>query len=400
MDQEIEQSEEQSEILEEENLESEENAEESELREEEPEALELTEESDLEDESLEDPESFYDEENVEMSGEDYEDDFSIDSGEEGPEDSEPVNFDPPINCSLALPARIEAIIFAAPKCMKIVDIIEVLGEGAFSEEEVKQAIEELVDQYEQREGGFRLESVRGHGYQFRTVQEAAPYMEKLFSSRPRPLSRAALETLSIVAYRQPVSRADIEFIRGVDSGSIVKNLLERSLIKCVGRNEEVAGRPMIFGTTDDFLAVFRLESLKDLPPISSFQPPQDMLQSAEEQMEDGQIEDGPEEGDFVGVEGEDSPMVSEGLVENDDEELLDAGEEESSETSEESSEALEVEGATAAISDDLSFEEEDSEAPSEEDETELAAGEEGPDKESSDSTLVGEDVENDTLDHS
>ena len=215
---------------------------------------------------------------------------------------------------LSLISKIEAIIFAAPKCMKVVDILETLDDEDITEEQVKEQVAILMETYSVREGGFRLESVRGHGYQFRTVPEAAPYMEKMFSSRPRPLSRAALETLSIVAYRQPVSRADIEFIRGVDSGSIVKNLLERSLIKCTGRKEDVAGRPMVFGTTDEFLAVFRLESLKELPPISSFQPPQDMLQSAEEQIDEGAFDDEIEEGDFVGVEGEDNPDVSEGLV--------------------------------------------------------------------------------------
>src|ERR1700759_1099496 len=80
---------------------------------------------------------------------------------------------------------------------------------------------------------------------------------KIIFKRPRPLSRAAQETLAIVAYRQPVSRADIEFIRGTDSGSIIKNLLERDLICCVGR-KDIPGKPMLFGTTEEFLRVYRL----------------------------------------------------------------------------------------------------------------------------------------------
>jgi segregation and condensation protein B len=99
-------------------------------------------------------------------------------------------------------------------------------------------------------------------------------MERMFATRPRSLSRAAQETLAIIAYRQPVTRADIEFIRGVDAGSIIKNLLERDLIRCVGRRE-ISGRPMLFGTTDEFLRVYQLAKLTDLPPLASFQPSYD-----------------------------------------------------------------------------------------------------------------------------
>jgi len=109
-------------------------------------------------------------------------------------------------------------------------------------------------------------------------------MEKMFASRPRPISRAALETLSIIAYRQPVTRAEVEFIRGVDAGSIFKTLLERDLVKCVGR-KEIVGRPMLFGTSDEFLKVFNLSSIKDLPPLESFQPSREMVQGAMERIE-------------------------------------------------------------------------------------------------------------------
>ncbi len=278
-------------------------------------------------EEIEDTEDTEDTEGLELSGEEVaesvsEDDFEI---------SELSASEPKFNsytstataASLSLMAKIEAIIFASSKCMKALDVFEVLEDESVTVDEIQEQIEILAETYSVRQGGFRLEHVRGHGFQFRTVAEAGCYMERLFASRPRPLSRAALETLSIVAYRQPVSRADIEFIRGVDSGSIVKNLLERALIKCVGRNEAVAGKPMVFGTTDEFLAVFRLNSLSELPPISSFQPPQDMLQSAEDQFEDADSEDDfDEDGDFVGVEGEDDPEVSEGVfAESEDEDF-------------------------------------------------------------------------------
>lgn len=178
---------------------------------------------------------------------------------------------------MSLEAQVEAIIFAAPKSMKTSEITEIIAEEDLTVKDVQNVIDNLIQYYDEKAGGFRLELIRGGGYQFRTLAVAAPLMEKIFSSRPRPISKAAQETLSIVAYRQPVTRADVEFIRGVDAGSIIKNLLERDLIKCVGRKED-AGRPMLFGTTEEFLRVYQLGSLKDLPPLSSFQPASETIQ--------------------------------------------------------------------------------------------------------------------------
>jgi segregation and condensation protein B len=185
----------------------------------------------------------------------------------------------PMQELLTLEAQVESVIFASPKAVKVGDILEIIGGETAGAKEIQDAIDGLLVFYEERGGGFKLEHVRGGGYQFRTAPAAAPLMEKIFASRPRPLSRAAQETLAIIAYRQPATRADIEFIRGVDAGSIIKNLLERDLIKCVGRKED-SGRPMVFGTTDEFLRVYQLDSLKDLPPLDSFQPSQDMVQAA------------------------------------------------------------------------------------------------------------------------
>ena len=156
------------------------------------------------------------------------------------------------------------------------------------------------------------------GYQFQTEAKASPLMERLFSKRPRPLSRAAQETLAIVAYRQPVTRAEIEFIRGVDAGSIVKGLLERNFIRCTGR-KEVPGRPMLFGTTATFLQVFGMENLKELPPLEAFQPAQDVINKAMETIEnsDGQeakdidasqfVEEGEKDALEMNVDGIDQP---------------------------------------------------------------------------------------------
>jgi segregation and condensation protein B len=136
-------------------------------------------------------------------------------------------------------------------------------------------------------------------------------MERMFSARQRALSRAALETLSIIAYRQPVTRADIEAIRGVDAGSIIKNLLDRELISCVGRKED-SGRPMMFGTTPEFLRVFRIASLDDLPPLSAFQPAPETMTEAEGRLDLGEEVDVDE---FMDDPEAEDPTVSEGLGE-------------------------------------------------------------------------------------
>ena len=187
---------------------------------------------------------------------------------------------------MRLEARIEAIIFASQKPLKASEVLEIMGDPSVTERDVEKSLEDLVEFYESRSGGFRLHYLKRLGYQFQTSDDAAAIMERMFASRPRPISRAALETLAIIAYRQPVTRAEVEFIRGVDAGSIFKTLLERDLIKCTGR-KEIVGRPMLFGTTDEFLKVFNLSSVKDLPSLESFQPSRELVQGARERLAEG-----------------------------------------------------------------------------------------------------------------
>ncbi len=214
--------------------------------------------------------------------------------------------------ALTLEGQIEAILFAAPKPLAVSEIVDVLREEDVSPDPsiVEGHILSLVKLYKERNGGFRLEYEKGVGYQFRTVPAAALLMEKMFSSRQRPLSRAALETLSIIAYRQPVTRADIEYIRGVDAGSIIKNLLDRDLIACVGRKED-SGRPMMFGTTAEFLRVFRLPTLNDLPPLSAFQPAPEIMAEAMQKLDSQQEEVDVDE--FMADPELEAPNVSAGL---------------------------------------------------------------------------------------
>ena len=213
---------------------------------------------------------------------------------------------------LTLEGRIEALLFASPRPLKVADLVELLqdDEDSLHPKDVEAVLAQLMAWYSERSGGFHLEFIKPHGYQFRTVAAASSLMERLFSNRPRPLSRAALETLSIIAYRQPATRADVEFIRGVDAGSIIKNLLDRDLIRCVGRKED-AGRPMLFGTTEEFLKVFSLKSLDDLPPLAAFQAEGDMVQEAIRKIDQGDVEVDVE--GFVGDESQEKPEVSEGV---------------------------------------------------------------------------------------
>jgi segregation and condensation protein B len=161
-----------------------------------------------------------------------------------------------------------------------------LGDEDLKVEYIETTLNDIAEFYNARAGGFRLHYLKRMGFQFQTADSAGAIMEKMFASRPRPISRAALETLAIIAYRQPVTRAEVEFIRGVDAGSIFKTLLERDLIKCTGR-KEIVGRPMLFGTSDDFLKVFNLSSIKDLPPLEAFQPAREVVQGAMDRIAEG-----------------------------------------------------------------------------------------------------------------
>jgi segregation and condensation protein B len=130
------------------------------------------------------------------------------------------------------------------------------------------AIEELEVDYAERPRGFFLQKVAG-GYQLRTCPEYADYLRKLGHNRPFKFSRPALETLAIIAYRQPVTRAEIEYLRGVDSGSVLKTLLEKHLARILGK-KDVPGKPMIYGTTREFLELFGLPDLAALPTLREF----------------------------------------------------------------------------------------------------------------------------------
>jgi segregation and condensation protein B len=160
-------------------------------------------------------------------------------------------------------AVIEALIFASDAPLALEKIRIILSD--IEKTEIKEAFEKLVLEYNERQGGIYLQEVAG-GFQFRTRPELSPWVKKLKSTKPHSLSPQAMETLAIVAYKQPIVKSEIESIRGVDVGAPLKSLLDRKLIRIVGR-KDVPGKPIIYGTTRKFLEVFNLKDLLDLPNL-------------------------------------------------------------------------------------------------------------------------------------
>jgi len=165
--------------------------------------------------------------------------------------------------SKSLKMIIEALLYAAEKPLSAKEIRTVLPDT--KESEIKGALEVLRQEYESLERSFTLKEVAS-GYQFRSRSEYAPYIMKMLQKSPSRLSRAAMETLAIIAYKQPILRHEIERFRGVDVGGILRTLLEKGLIKIMGR-KELPGRPLIYGTSKRFLEVFDLKSISDLPKL-------------------------------------------------------------------------------------------------------------------------------------
>lgn len=156
---------------------------------------------------------------------------------------------------------IESLLFVAEATLTIDGIKKALVQA--DTQDILNALGELSEEYEARKGGFYLNEVAG-GYQLRSRPEYTEWIKRLLQPKPPRMSKAALETLAIIAYKQPIIRSDIEHIRGVDSGGILRMLLERRLVRILGR-KRIPGRPLIYATTKLFLEVFDLKDLKDLP---------------------------------------------------------------------------------------------------------------------------------------
>jgi segregation and condensation protein B len=166
---------------------------------------------------------------------------------------------------------VEAVLFATDSPLPAGKIAQILDRG--TSRHVRRFIAELNEAYEREGRAFRIEEVAG-GYQMLTVPALQPWLAKLLRARQESrLSPTQMETLAVIAYKQPVLRAAVEVVRGVACGDVINRLREMGLVKIVGRAEDV-GRPLLYGTTKKFLRVFGLGSLEDLPRVEELRPPE------------------------------------------------------------------------------------------------------------------------------
>ncbi len=175
--------------------------------------------------------------------------------------------DPALSDLRALKGILEALLFVTAEPIPVTRFLALLG--AVTKQEVDQALASLSHDYEQEGRGLQLAEVAG-GYRIVTKAEFAPWLRRLEKVKaPSKLSRSALESLAIIAYKQPIVRGEVEQIRGVETSGVIRTLLERKLVRIVGRKEE-PGRPIMYGTTKVFLEHFGLRDLSQLPPLREF----------------------------------------------------------------------------------------------------------------------------------
>ena len=193
---------------------------------------------------------------------------------------------------------LESLLFVADGPLTVQRLAEVID--GTSKDEIRSILDELNDEFENNRRGIRLAEVAG-GYQLRTAKANADWVKKLLGGRPTRMGRATLETLAIVAYRQPITKAEIEVIRGVDVDGVITTLLERNLVRAVAR-KDVPGRPFLYGTTPEFLELFNLKDLAQLPTLKEMEemtlpeiPGEQVPTEALEPAEPGEEAEGAEE---------------------------------------------------------------------------------------------------------
>jgi segregation and condensation protein B len=172
--------------------------------------------------------------------------------------------------SITTQSVVEAVLFASDVPLPASKLAQIIGAG--DAKEIRKHIAALNEKYEAGEAAFRIEEIAG-GFQMLTLPDYNAWILKLNKARSdNKLSQAAMETLAVVAYRQPVLRANVEAVRGVACGEMLNRLRELGLVKIVGRAEEI-GRPMLYGTTKKFLEVFGLADLSELPQVEELRQP-------------------------------------------------------------------------------------------------------------------------------
>ena len=167
-----------------------------------------------------------------------------------------------------LKAIVESLLFVSSEPMSIKQIGQMIDGAPL--DDIEAAIRCIQEECDKPGRGIQCVEVAG-GFSFTTQPDCGPWVKRLVAGKPR-LSKSGLEVLAIVAYKQPITRPEIEDVRGVDTGGVMRTLLERRLVRILGRREGV-GRPVIYGTTNDFLKTFGLNNLKDLPPIQELPQP-------------------------------------------------------------------------------------------------------------------------------
>jgi segregation and condensation protein B len=206
-----------------------------------------------------------------------------------------------------LKSILESLLFAAGEPVSLPQLANAIED--VPRERIRKLLNEMASSYASSSRGFALEEIAG-GYQLRTRSEHAVYVRRLLSAKPPRLSRPVLETLAIVAYRQPITRPEIEQLRGVDSGGVLDNLMERDLIKIVGR-KDAPGRPLIYVTTAQFLELFGLKDLESLPDLEELREVEDS-HNPTEAADTSQLVDLSEDVPFSGEPaGPEQPILSE-----------------------------------------------------------------------------------------
>ena len=196
------------------------------------------------------------------------------------EREEEITFEEPESVPAAEPSPskrlrsiLESLLFAAGDPVPLGKLVQLLP--GYEKREVVRTLTELGEEYARDERGFRLQQIAG-GYQLRTSRANAEFVKALLAQRPVRLTRASLETLAVIAYRQPATRPEIEAIRGVDVDAVLTTLLERRLVRVLGR-KDVVGRPLLYGTTPEFLETFGLKDLASLPTLEELGSSADAL---------------------------------------------------------------------------------------------------------------------------
>ena len=178
----------------------------------------------------------------------------------------------------SIESRVEAVLLSMSRPLSESKLVDMLGLGSVNAKDkmpvtmVKQAIDHLNSEYAQSGRSFRIERLAG-GWQLLTLSKFGPLLTRVHGAKAQGrLTPAALDTLAIIAYRQPTLRSELEAVRGVACGDVLRGLMERRLVRITGRAEEL-GRPMLYGTTSEFLRVFGISRLEDLPQARELRNP-------------------------------------------------------------------------------------------------------------------------------